>query len=383
MGLLKIDKSLVKRIYYKITGKRKPSIKMPPDSERKPYEIPEKGYDISVETALNSRCNSDYDNNQKKSHWGMFEKTLKISDTQVKNFLGLVKIPRFTHHRIEVQAAGNMLTFMMDKQLSGIQKEWAMIESGMQQQAVGLVSAALGIGMVFRSLGRNGHSVSRTDHANIKIKIDAMRPCYNGAYWSRSSPDGKHPLKNGNLPHPKREGNNSLITALAELRTRNTDAKPATDAMLSQLLWAARGRTPHWCQSNKWGLTIPTSKGKQHISSVYLLTNNKIHRYLNWHRNRPTHGIKFIRQVDRTIQGELQTQFSPSNCFIILTQNESYDSASWEVGYQLLNLLLQAHVLNISYEAILPDEDQKKIFQKSGAGEPAAIFGLSYESLIS
>lgn len=373
------DRSIVKRLYYKITGKGGPSVQMPPDSERKLYETPKEGYRISVETALNSRCNSDYDNDPKKSHWGMFEKSLKLSDDQVKTFLNHIRIPRFTNNRLEVRTDGNVLTFVVDKQLSGIQKEWAMVESGMQQQAAGLISAAFGIGMVFRGARPNAHSISNVDYATTKMKIDAMRPAYNGQFWSSSSPDGNQHLMKGNLPEPRRDGNNSLIEALTELKTqsRDADAKPANHAMLSQLLWAARGRTPHWCLSNRWGLTIPTWQAEQSITSVCILTNSEMHSYQNWYQNRPAHSIKFERMVDRSIQKELQSHLGRSfNCFIMLTKNESLDRAAWEVGYQLLNLLLQAHVLNLSYKAILLDENQKKLFKKQHLKAPEAILGI-------
>ncbi len=377
----KFDRSIVKRIYEKLTGKGGPSVQMPSDSERKLYEIPRQGYKISVETALNSRCNSDYDSNPKTSHWGMFEKSLTLSDDQVKTFLNHIRIPRFTNQRLEVRNDGNVLTFIVDRQLSGIQKQWAMIESGMQQQATGLISAAFGIGMVFRGVGRNGRTISNVDYAATKIKIGAMRPAYNGRIWSCSSPEGNQQRIKGNLPEPGRDGNNSLIEALTELKTRSTNAKPASHAMLSQLLWAARGRTPHWCPANRWGLTIPTWKAEQNITRVCVLTNSEMHSYQNWHQSKPMHSIKFERRVDRSIQKELQNHLGQStNCFIMLTQNESHDRAAWEVGYQLLNLLLQARVLNLSYKAILPDEGQKKLFEKHHLNALAAIFGFSYTS---
>jgi hypothetical protein len=235
--------------------------------------------------------------------------------------------------------------------------------------------------MVFRGTRPNAHSISNVDYATTRMKIDAMRPAYNGQFWSGSSPDGNQQLMKGNLPEPRRDGNNSLIEALTELKTQSRNAKSANHAMLSQLLWADRGRTPHWCLANRWGLTIPTWRAEQNITSVSILTNSEMHSYQNWHQNRPEHSITFERRIDQSIQKELRNYLGQStNCFIMLTKNEPHDRAAWEVGYQLLNLLLQAHVLNLSYKAILPNEGQKKLFQKHHLNAPAAIFGISYAS---
>jgi len=85
---LKIDASTPRRIYYRIkkklrsAKKRKPD-NLPPDSEREPYIFQEESYKTSVEMALNSRCTSDYDDNPKHFHWGMFDKSSKLSPEQI------------------------------------------------------------------------------------------------------------------------------------------------------------------------------------------------------------------------------------------------------------------------------------------------------------
>ena len=56
---------------------------------------------ISVEMALNSRCTSDSDGNPRKFHWGMFNRTKKLSDEQIKKIIGLAKIPRFSHRKVD------------------------------------------------------------------------------------------------------------------------------------------------------------------------------------------------------------------------------------------------------------------------------------------
>ena len=63
-----------------------------------------------------------------------------------------------------------------------------MIESGMQQQAICLICAALGVGMVFKNLSDNGVSFSDKYYATTRIQLDPMKPSYNGSSWSKLFP---------------------------------------------------------------------------------------------------------------------------------------------------------------------------------------------------
>ncbi|MBW2011650.1 MAG: hypothetical protein JRI32_08445, partial [Deltaproteobacteria bacterium] len=180
-------------IINRIKGRFMDPVKIPPDSERIVTELPPEGPAISVETALNSRCTSDYNEAPEIFHWGMFDKTKKLSTEQISKVKDLVKIPRFTNHRLDVQIKGNILTFIFDNHVSGIQRDWLMIESGMQQQAVGLICVALGIGMVFKNLGKDGTTISEAEHGTVKIKLDAMKPTYAGTFWISSPPAGTRP----------------------------------------------------------------------------------------------------------------------------------------------------------------------------------------------
>ena len=135
------------------------------------FDLPEGGHNISVETALNSRCTSDYDENPEEFHWGMFDGKKKLSSEQIESVLSLARIPRFTDQRAEIRSERNILIFVVGNQVSGIMRDWMMVESGMQQQAVALICAALGVGMVFRNMGKDGTSISDTDYGTIKIRL--------------------------------------------------------------------------------------------------------------------------------------------------------------------------------------------------------------------
>jgi len=340
------------------------------------FDLPEEGDNISVETALNSRCTSDYEGNPEKYHWGMFDRTKKLSSEQIKNIISLAKIPRFSEKKVEIQTERNILTFMVENHVSGIIRDWMMVESGMQQQAVGLVCAALGVGILFRNLGKDGTPISDTDYGSIKIKLDPMKPTYNGSFWSNLPPAGRNPWLRGNLPDPVRDGAKPLLTTLANLRTHNKSSTKSSEQSISQLLWAARGRTPHFYNSKPWGMTIPTWAGDQNISSVYLVIKKGRSKYINWDRNRPTHALSDVKKVDEALLQQLLSTFSANLGLIILGKNEDFARALWEVGYQLLNLLLQASSLNISYQAILLDETQKSTVGRTGVKNPVAILAI-------
>ncbi|MFX0199471.1 MAG: hypothetical protein ACFFCW_25395 [Candidatus Hodarchaeota archaeon] len=366
----------MERIFYRIEGLFKPPIKLPPDSERSEVKLPPEGETISVEIALNSRCTSDYDGNPRKFHWGIFDPTRKLSDNQIKKIIRLARIPRFTDKKVEIQPDHTMLTFMVDKHVSGIIRDWMMVESGMQQQAVGLVCAALGVGMVFRNLGKDGTPISDTELGTVRFKLDAMKPTYDGSFWSSFSPAGGKPWVKGNLPDPIRDGETPLIVALSGLKVENKGSKKATEQPVSQLLWAARGRTPHLYKSTPWGMTIPAWGGQQDISSVYFISHNKLWKYINWNNNRPTHSLLELDKVDNNLINKVTKSFFSFDRFIVLGKNEGFGRAFWEVGYQLLNLLLQAQALEIPYEAALLDESHKSVLSGIGIDDPVAIFAI-------
>lgn len=367
---------MLEKIFYRIEDYLSPSLQLLPYSERTEVILPYEGRSVSVEMALNSRCTSDYDGNPRKFHWGMFDGTKKLSDGQIKRIIGLAKIPRFTDRKVEIQSERNILTFVIDNHASGLLRDWIMVESGMQQQAIGLVCAALGVGMVFSNLGKDGNPISDTDYATINIKLDPIKPTYNGSFWTSTPPSGEKPWLKGNLPDPVRDGKKSLVSTLDTLKIKNRGSQIATIESLSQLLWVARGRTPHFYKSQPWGMTIPTWASEQNISSVYLVSNNKLSQYINWANNRPTHSLLELRKIDKASLYQLKSSFSLNDKFIVLGKNENFNRALWEVGYQLLNILLQAKALDIPYEAALLDENQKNVLRNIGIKDPVAMITL-------
>jgi len=343
--------------------------------------LPPGGNGTSVERALNSRCSSDYDGNPTISHWGMFDKAYRLSDDQVRKIVGLAKVCRFTSHTMEVRAEGNNLTLVAEKIPTGIQRDWLMIENGMQQQAIALVCAALGVGTVFQRQKSEDIEESPGRLVTLGVRLDPMRPSYRGLYWSSSAPAREKPWKQGNLPDPARDGATPLVVAMAGLRIENPKLNGVTtEGEVGQLLWAARGRTPHLYKSKPWGMTIPTSEGRQDITCVSVISHSGSYRYMNWRKGRPTHSLLKQAALDDSLPRNLESFYSPWNCFIIMEANELSLLAYWEIGYQLLNLLLQAQSIKLGYRSILLDSDQRNVFQKAGLKMPAALICLRTEN---
>ncbi len=373
---MSIDIYLIKRILYKIQDELLPRPKPIPVNQKEIAILPSEGQNISVETALNSRCSGDNDGNLFKFHWGMFDRTKKLSDEQINKLISWAVVPRFTKYPIKVKPSGNILTFSIDASVSGIYRDWVMVESGMQQQAISLLCAGLGVGHVLQSLGDEGHKLSKTEWGIIKMKLSAMKASYSGSFWTTAIPYGARPWKRGNLPDPSREGEKPLIPTLKAIKTSKKTGREAADESISQLLWAARGRTPHFYKSQPWGMTIPTSGGKQNISSVYLLSNYSLYKYVNWHKNRPTHSLETLGEINLHLWSKLTGLFQNFPTMVVLAKNEDFAIALWEVGYQLLNLLVQADALNLDYKAVLLNEEQRRAFQETSIHRPVAVLLL-------
>lgn len=374
MSLFFINTSLIRRLYYKLEDIFTVQGKLPPIGERKEFDFPSDGRTVSVEMALNSRCNSDYDGNPKRFHWGMFDVNKKLSQDQIKEIITLSQTPRFSENKVEIQSDGTTLTFIIDNNSTGIMREWLMIESGMQQQAVGLVCAALGTGIVFNAIRGEKTVTSAPDHETIKVKLDAMMPSYDGSFWSSAVPHGLNGWLKGNLSDPQRDGAKSLIETLKSVTVKNENGSngPTSD-VLSQLLWAARGRTPHYYKSRPWGMTIPTSRGEQNNSSIYIISKNNLAKYINWNKNRPTHSLETIKKIEGGLLKKLRESFQQFDYCIVIGRNEISDNILWKVGYQLLNLMVQAKALDIPYKALLLDQNQKEPFEKVGIKNPSAV----------
>ncbi|MBZ5723523.1 MAG: hypothetical protein LAP87_00860 [Acidobacteriia bacterium] len=372
---LLVERSQLRTIYRKVKGRLRTERGTGPLPSVQPVQLPPDGERVSAELALNSRCSSDYDGDPDIFHWGMFNPAARLSGDQVRRIAALANRCRFSEQGSGVKAVNDTLTFSVDKPSLRNRRENCMIENGMQQQAVSLACAALGVGTIFDSLGLDGQELPSGDIATLRMRLGAMKPSYRGSYWTASVPQGERPWLPGNLPDPRRDGTNPLIPILSDLSFDVHQGAPITRQSLSQLLWAARGRTPHLYKSTPWGLTIPTWQGLQNISAVYAVAGSKVYKYGNWLQGRPTHSLETIA-ADTSLVGRMRDLFAPWNAFVILATDDSYSRGLWEVGYQLLNVLVQASGLGTAYQAILLRDDHRARLAGLPTETPVAIVAL-------
>jgi hypothetical protein len=195
---------------------------------------------------------------------------------------------------------------------------------------------------------------------------------------------GLKPWSKGNLPDPVRAGTFPLLRALSCLSAQSNGTGILTDALLGQILWAARGRTPHLYKSKAWGMTIPTSRGEQDNTAICVLEQGIISNYINWSGNRPDHSLKPALKISHDLSCRLQESFAFEKSCIIVTGKENSLKTYMEAGYQLLNILLQARALNLTYKTVLLDESekkfsdnpQKKLVSKAGIKNPLVMVCL-------
>ncbi len=365
-------RSLTYRIIHKVRKTRT----TPFHKKNQIAELPAEGRKISVETALNSRCTSDYTGCQEVFHWGRFHQVDKLSEDQIAVIVSLAKIPLTTVHQSDIEITANTLTLSVaDKDLPADQRKMLMIENGMQQQAICLVCSCLGVGIVFDAFPPDQERSTPHGHKTIRIDLDAQHPPYEGSYWTTAKPSGRKPWIEGNLPEPKREGDTPLLDLLANLQLSSQGAEPSLESV-AQLLWAARGRTPHYYKSKAWGMTIPTSQGAQDRTAVYAILENRLARYENWTSRGPTHSLSYFPDLEINDLQKLQAELGFTSSCIILSRNGKRDTAYGEIGYQLLNILLQAQSQQLKYEVKFPGDSHLQLLQTLGVTNAECIVCL-------
>jgi hypothetical protein len=249
--------------------------------------------------------------------------------------------------------------------------EWLQIESGMQQQAIHIVCAALGLGTCIYNVGVDGSA--RGDwHATAEMGLSMMKPSYGSDYWTSEAPeemlkgDGDLPL-----PDPKRDGPSNCTEVIGGLQ-KSREGRESALADWSQLLWAARGRTPHLYAGKRWGLTIPTWAGGQDYASVGLISSSGTFRYVNWVSPNAAHRVQKVGPAPAVSLGP------GARAEIVLSFHEDSGRGRWEVGYMLYNLLIQATSLGLGYEARLLNEEERRAFASLRLKEiPAAVLSLA------
>jgi len=348
---------------------------------------------VSVEKVLNSRCSSDFDGNSKENHWGDFVRDKSPSHEIVEHILRCCKVPQYSDGKLLLWFENKYLFLGFEKTNEPFQTRMLHIESGMQQEAVYLACTALGVGTCIHNLGING-TQRENKIATARHLILEKTNSYETGKYTTAAPGPKKPLKHGkNLTDPQRDSSVECLPKLKQLTLYKNTGSQADETDISQLLWAAKGRTPHYINSHPWGLTIPTWGAGQDYTNVHLVKNNKLFRYLNWTTSfldmyppyapyaryllrahahlfwrvgYPTHDIKPLRNVN------ISDHLDGADIAIILSRNERSNRSLWEVGYMLENMLLQLESLKTSYTSKIFNNDEMKRVAKAGVSEAVA-----------
>lgn len=345
---------------------------------------------VSIEKVLNSRYSSGFDFGTKKSHLGTFidrHPSKKI----VNRIIRCCNIPRFSSGKLLHWFKDEYLFFGFEKPNDPYTERVLQIESGMQHEAVYLACAAQGVGTCIHNQGINGTEYGEKI-ATARHLIMEMADPYESGKFTTKAPGPEKPFRAGkNLTEPLRDGDVECLPQLEHLTSFNKSVSSATKKDISQLLWAAKGRTPHLIRKHVWnqlcGLTIPTWGGGQSYTSICLVKDGKLFRYINWTkkfsllnrlflnyakwtRGNPTHDIHFVRNVN------IRARLDGADTAIILARNEKTNRALWEVGYMLENIFLQAKSLGISYKSKIFTRDEIKKLERNGISEAVAALLL-------
>jgi hypothetical protein len=341
---------------------------------------------VSIEKVLNSRCSSQFNVGYRKSHWGTLIKQ-RPPKKIINRVLRCCNIPRFSNGKLVQWFKDGYLFLGFEKPEDPQAEQVLHIESGMQQEAVYLACTAEGVGTCIHNQGINGTEYGEKI-ATSRHLIMRVADAYEAGKFTAKAPGPEKPFRAGkNLSEPLRDGDIECLPQLEHLISFTKSGSLSTEEDMSQLLWAAKGRTPHCIRIHawnlQWGLTIPTWGGGQDHTSVFLMKDSRFFHYTNWTkkfsllnrlfreklkwtRGNPTHDICFIRNVN------IQAQLDEADTAIILCRNEKNSRALWEVGYMLENIFLQAKSLHISYRSKLFKTEETAQLAKLGVRNAVA-----------
>jgi hypothetical protein len=322
---------------------------------------------VSIEKVLNSRCSCSFTNKPQKSHWGTFTNQCP-SKRIIDHILRCCYIPKFSSGPLIHWFKNEYLFLGFEKSSEPYTERALHIESGMQHEAVYLACVAQGVGTCIHNQGINGTEYG-IKIATARHMIREIANSYESGKLTTKPPGPEKPLKVGkNLSEPMRDSDVECLPQLEHITSFNKSGSSATGKDISQLLWAAKGRTPHYIRTHRWnkmwGLTLPTWGGGQDYTGVYFVKDGKLFRYINWTKSfsplnrflrnymkwtkgNPTHDIRFVKNIN------ISELLDGADTAIILCRYEETNRALWEIGYMLENMFLQAKSLDIFYESKL------------------------------
>ncbi len=353
---------------------------------------------ISIEKVLNSRCSYELKGESRRNHWGLYGSS-EPHEEAVKQIMRCCEVPQFSGLNLDTWFKDKHLYLGFEKQKDPLKERLLHIESGMQHEAVYLACTALGFGTCIHNQGIDGTDYGSEIATASQRILEIVNPYEEGKFTTKAPGPERSFLAGKNLSAPMRDGEIECLPELGRLKSFSQSGSSATEQDISQLLWAAKGRTPHYVGFRPWGLTIPTWGHGQDYTDLYLFKDGGLFRYVNWTRHirlngalrkglgyvkwgifrdsqvnligNPTHELAFLKKVNNA------SQLLGSDTGIILCRNEKTNRALWEVGYMLENMFLQAGSLGISYKSkVFEDVEIVDVAQEAGIAEASAAFLL-------
>lgn len=346
---------------------------------------------MSVESVLNSRCSSDFGDREPKRHWGTYGESRPNND-EIKELIDYIQIPRISKENLVFWFENGFIYLGFEDPNDLDQIRILNIESGMQHQALYLGCVIRGLGTCIHNEGIEGTKYEEKMCTGKHLIMQMSEP-YESGKLTKDVPGPNSTFTPGKyLNAPIRTGKMECLPQFKKLQLSNNGGKKSTINEISQLLWAAKGRTPHLIRPhvwrNMWGLTIPTWGGGQNYTNVYGIIGKKLFRYKNWTvtnsitnklflnfahfmRGNPTHDIE---SMSKTLPNSLFLDGYENA--ILLCRNEQTNRSLWEVGYMLENLLLQCRSLDITYSLKILKKEDTACLEKLCSSEPVAMLFL-------
>jgi hypothetical protein len=250
------------------------------------------------------------------------------------------------------------------------------VEWGMGQQMVHIAGsiAQVGVNMI----------------GGVDVDLVPMVP-----YLSLQPP--KH-YRKGNLPNPRRDGENSAVECIEKWQPSGTfNSTTIPQSKLGQLLWAGYGCTPHKTfRHHRFGTlgfegqgkTIPSASAI-YTTSLYVAKKDGIFKYINWNEeeNVAIHSLGQMRKGEPLKKGECREgawmytgtghlleelrqcvpELPTASTYIIVASNGRLPPffSLMEAGYSLLHIVLQAQALGISSNLIVNSQEQMNKLQRT------------------
>ena len=123
--------------------------------------------------ALNSRCTSDYTGNQKYHHWGMFDKTKRLTDEQTKKRNQLIA----TNNSLASEPCKEEFAYALDRALNGRGQDFPVIVlflGGIILMSLGLIGEYLG--RIYLTINKKkSYTIKEEISSNKKVSIDLSK----------------------------------------------------------------------------------------------------------------------------------------------------------------------------------------------------------------